>query len=62
MLSAPDEAALYAAHRRALAEQIPCALFIDENIRGMRSATALGLGPLLHDDARCVTEGFALMK
>ncbi len=62
MLSAPNEAALHAAHRRALAEQIPCALFIDENSKGVRSATVLGLGPLMADEARCITEELPLMK
>lgn len=62
MLSAPDEASLHAAYRRALAELLPCSLFIDENSKGVRSATVLGLGPLMAAEARCITEGFPLMK
>ncbi len=62
MLSAPDEASLHSAYRLALAEQLPCALFIDENSKGVRSATVLGLGPLMADEARCITEGLSLMK
>jgi len=62
VLSAPDEAALRALHRRALAEGLPCALFVDENCRGVRSATVLGLGPLMMEDARLVTEELPLMK
>ena len=62
VLSAPDEAALRALYARALAEDLPCSLFIDENCRGVRSATVLGLGPLMRDDARLVTEELPLMK
>ncbi len=62
MLCAPDEATLHALHRRALAEQLPCALFIDENCKGIRSATVLGLGPLMNTDARTITEELPLMK
>ena len=53
---------LHALHRRALAENLPCSLFIDENCRGVRSATVLGLGPLMIEDARLVTEELPLMK
>lgn len=62
VLTAPDEAALHDTYRRALAEGLPCSLFIDENIKGIRSATALGLGPVMYDEGRCITEGLPLMK
>jgi peptidyl-tRNA hydrolase len=62
VLSAPDEAALRSLHSRALAEGLPCSLFVDENCRGVRSATVLGLGPLMIEDARLVTEELPLMK
>lgn len=62
VLCAPDEAALRAAHRLALAENLPCALFVDENCRGVRSATVLGLGPLIAADAAPITAKLSLMK
>lgn len=62
VLVARDEAALRDLYRQALAERLPCALFIDENCGGLESATCLGLGPVMRDEARCVTEGLPLMK
>ena len=38
-------------HKKARAENLPCALFIDENSKGETSATVLGLVPLMADEA-----------
>jgi peptidyl-tRNA hydrolase len=62
VLCARDEESLCALHAVAVEAGIPCALFEDERDDGSPTFTCLGLGPLPHDEARCVTGSLPLMK
>lgn len=62
VLTACGEHALRSAYEAAQARQLPCALFIDERADGTPTVTAVGLGPVLRDEALPITDGMPLMK